>query len=113
MNFEFIKYSDYVDSDFRDYVENHMTYDGGTDIGIIDYLFYDFADDKKDKDEWSYYHSKKLSDVKPEIENLLSKYNFKGALILKAFEKDFNDWKSFYDELDQLFNEILKKNIVE
>lgn len=112
---KFVSYYEYTSNEkIRDYIDKNLTSNSAQDMSTFDYLYYDFADDMHGSEEdWSYAYCKTFTEINDEIKSLIKKYNFKGNILLKGFEKGFNDWKAFYKEVDEIFNVMLQKNNID
>lgn len=112
---KFVLYTEYVSNEkVRDYIDKNLSSDSADDMSTFDYLFYDFADDIRNSEEdWSYAYCKTFTEIKDEIKSLIKKYKFKGKMLIKGFDKGFDDWKTFYKEVDDIFNVMLRKNNID
>ncbi len=98
--------------ELSDKIDEQMPESAGEDMGVIDYLFYDLSDDMRGDSHYAHVYGKPIKDVKCMAQKTIKKYDFKGENILNAFTIGFNDWKSFYKEVDELFEKILESNKV-
>lgn len=112
---KFVSYYEYISNEkVRDYIDKNLSSESADDMQTFDYLYYDFSDDMHGSEEdWSYAYCKTFAEIKDEVKALIKKYNFKSKLLLKGFEKGFNDWKAFYKEVNEIFNVMLQKNNID
>lgn len=80
------------------------------DLEFIKYLVYDHYTEKDEG--YSHYYDMAFDELYKYFDDLLNKYNFKGASIRDAFCEGFDDWNSFENEVNELFNVFLEKNDV-
>lgn len=79
------------------------------EVGLLQYLYYDFKMDLSEEMVNNPYYGDAFKDVEKNIKELAKKYNFELEFISKAFSKDFTDWNDFYSELERFFNVLLEK----
>ena len=88
--------------DYDDFNDPLLTKDKKIEFTLIEYLFYDFSTDRSSV--YSYVYCCPLDNIKTNVQELLTRYNVsKGEILLKAFDEDFNDWKTYYQVVDDLF----------
>lgn len=89
--------------DYDVFADARLTKVKKTEYSLIDYLFYDLGDDLSS--DYAYVYCCSLNDIKKHVNELLTRYNVpNGDILLKAFDKNFNDWDAFYQCVDDLFN---------
>lgn len=79
------------------------------EVGLLQYLYYDFKMDLEEEIVNNPYYGDAFKDVESNVKELAKKYNFKLDFIIKTFSKNFNDWNNFYVELERFFNVLLEK----
>lgn len=80
------------------------------DIGILQYLAYDLKTELLDNAVHNIWYGNEFNEIKENISILLVKYNCLNVPLLKVFEKDFSEWEEFYNDLEIVFQIILRTN---
>ena len=78
------------------------------DLGVLQYLYYDFQSELDDSVVSNVYYGNNFKDVRENVEHVLKKYNLKDNIILEAFEPNFDDWRSFYFDVRENMDLLLK-----